>query len=258
MQPEIDLGPITLQTFGLMMGLAFVVAGLAASRFMKELGKPVDWAYEMVFAALVGGIVGARLWWVAENWSDAQDDLLGSLFSGSGLVWYGGALGGAVGRAPVGLAPQLADAADVRRRGRAAGRRATRSGGSAASSRATATTASRGTGRGRWPIRTARCRPPRRSTRRRSTRRSRWASSRCCCGAGATAGGPGTLFGLYLVLAGAERFLVEFVRRNDDVFLGLTQPQLLSIVMMAGGGIMLWALNRRAEPAPARAAGQRA
>ena len=94
MQPEIDLGPITLQTFGLMMGLGFVVAGLAASKYLKELGKPVDWAYEMVFAALVGGIVGARLWWIAENWSDAKDDLLGSLFSGAGLVWYGGALGG--------------------------------------------------------------------------------------------------------------------------------------------------------------------
>ena len=97
MQPEIDLGPITLQTFGLMMGLGFVVAGLAASRFLKEIGKPVDWAYEMVFAALVGGIVGARLWWVFENWSDAKDDVLGSLFSGSGLVWYGGAIGGAIG-----------------------------------------------------------------------------------------------------------------------------------------------------------------
>ena len=96
MQPEIDLGPITLQTFGLMMGLGFVVAGLAASKFLKEIGKPVDWAYEMVFAALVGGIVGARLWWVAENWSDAKDDILGSLFSGAGLVWYGGAIGGAV------------------------------------------------------------------------------------------------------------------------------------------------------------------
>jgi hypothetical protein len=44
MQPELDLGPITLQTFGLMLGLAFVVAGIAAGRFMKELGKPVDWA----------------------------------------------------------------------------------------------------------------------------------------------------------------------------------------------------------------------
>ena len=37
---------------------------------------------------------------------------------------------------------------------------------------------------------------------------------------------PGLLFALYLVLAGAERFLVEFVRRNDDVALGLTQAQL--------------------------------
>ena len=97
MQPEIHIAGITLQTFGLMMGLGFVVAGLLVSRYLKELGKPVDWAYEMVFAALVGGIVGARLWWVAENWSDAKDDILGSLFSGSGLVWYGGAIGGAIG-----------------------------------------------------------------------------------------------------------------------------------------------------------------
>src|ERR671926_1207478 len=97
MQPEIHIFGLTLQTFGLMMGLGFVASGLLVSRFLKELGKPVDWAYEMVFAALVGGIVGARLWWVAENWSDAKDDLVGSLFSGSGLVWYGGAIGGAIG-----------------------------------------------------------------------------------------------------------------------------------------------------------------
>src|ERR687892_51879 len=97
MQPELELGPLTLQTFGLMMGLGFVVAGLLAARYLKELGKPVDWAYEMVFASLVGGIVGARLWWVLENWSDAKDDVLGSLFSGAGLVWYGGLLGGAIG-----------------------------------------------------------------------------------------------------------------------------------------------------------------
>jgi phosphatidylglycerol---prolipoprotein diacylglyceryl transferase len=67
MQPEIHIFGLTLQTFGLMMGLGFVASGLLVSRYLKELGKPVDWAYEMVFAALVGGIVGARLWWVAEN-----------------------------------------------------------------------------------------------------------------------------------------------------------------------------------------------
>src|ERR687889_2251057 len=96
MQPEIDLGPLTLQTFGLMLGLGFVVAGIFAQRYLKELGRPADWAYEMVFAALVGGLVGARLWSVIQNWDEAKDDVFGSLFSGSGLVFYGGLLGGAL------------------------------------------------------------------------------------------------------------------------------------------------------------------
>src|ERR687898_289384 len=96
MEPEINLGPLTLQSFGLMMGLGFVVAGLLAAKRLKEIGRPSDWAYEMVFAALVGGIVGARLWSVIENWDEAKDDVLGSLFSGTGLVFYGGLLGGAI------------------------------------------------------------------------------------------------------------------------------------------------------------------
>src|SRR4051794_41973265 len=85
-----------------MMGLGFVVAGLCCSRHYQELGKPADWAYEMVFASLVGGLIGARLWWIGENWSDAKDDLLGSLFSGTGLVWYGGGVGGAAPPLPGG------------------------------------------------------------------------------------------------------------------------------------------------------------
>jgi phosphatidylglycerol:prolipoprotein diacylglycerol transferase len=95
-QPEIHIFGLTLQSFGLMMGLGFVVAGICATRHIQELGKPQDWGYEMIFAALVGGLIGARLWWIGENWSDAKDDLLGSLFSGTGLVWYGGAFGGAI------------------------------------------------------------------------------------------------------------------------------------------------------------------
>jgi phosphatidylglycerol:prolipoprotein diacylglycerol transferase len=70
---------------------------------------------------------------------------------------------------------------------------------------------------------------------------------------------PGTLFALYLVLAGTERFLVEFIRRNDEVLVGLTQAQLLSVAMIVAGGAWLWL--RRGEHAPApppRAARQRA
>src|SRR4029450_8220716 len=94
---EIDLGPLTLQTFGIMFALAFIAAGALAGRRLQELGKPIDWAYEMVIAALVGGIVGARLDFIIENYDSVKHDLLGNIFSAAGLVWYGGAIGGAIG-----------------------------------------------------------------------------------------------------------------------------------------------------------------
>ena len=56
---------------------------------------------------------------------------------------------------------------------------------------------------------------------------------------------PGLLFALYLVGAGFERLLVEFVRRNEDVALGLTQAQLLSVAMILAGGI--WLLRARRQ-----------
>jgi phosphatidylglycerol:prolipoprotein diacylglycerol transferase len=46
---------------------------------------------------------------------------------------------------------------------------------------------------------------------------------------------PGMLFGLYLMIAGIERFLVEFIRRNDDVVAGLTFAQLIALGMLALG-----------------------
>jgi phosphatidylglycerol---prolipoprotein diacylglyceryl transferase len=252
MQPELDLGPITLQTFGLMMGLGFVVAGLAAARFYKEIGKPVDWAYEMVFAALVGGIVGARLWWVAENWSEAQDDFVGSLLSGSGLVWYGGAIGGAITvllwawRRNF-LTLQMLDVAAVPL---AAGY---------AFGRIGCQLAGDGDYGIPWDGPWAMAYPDGTVPTTEEVHptpvyeavsmllvaallwrwRHRWQ--------------PGTLFALYLVLAGLERFLVEFVRRNDDVLLGLTQPQLLSLVSIAAGAIWLWVRRPAPAPAPVRA-----
>ena len=71
MKPEIQILGISIKTFGVAFALGFLACGLLDARRLRELGKPVDWAYEMVFAALVGGIIGARLWWVAENWSAA-------------------------------------------------------------------------------------------------------------------------------------------------------------------------------------------
>ena len=63
---------------------------------------------------------------------------------------------------------------------------------------------------------------------------------------------PGVLFALYLVLAGTERLLIEFIRRNEAVVAGLTQPQLLSLVLIALGAALLIRLRGRPrEPRPA-------
>jgi phosphatidylglycerol:prolipoprotein diacylglycerol transferase len=65
---------------------------------------------------------------------------------------------------------------------------------------------------------------------------------------------PGVLFAFYLVFAGAERFLVEFIRRNEPVLAGLTEAQLASLVMLVAG--LVWIVRAalrgglRAAPAP--------
>jgi phosphatidylglycerol---prolipoprotein diacylglyceryl transferase len=64
---------------------------------------------------------------------------------------------------------------------------------------------------------------------------------------------PGVLFAIYLVLAGLERFAVEFIRRNPDVAIGLTQAQLLSVGMFLVGGAWLGIAARRGTLARAAA-----
>src|SRR6266516_4344592 len=96
MQPTIDLGPVTLQTFGIAFALAFVAAGAILAKRLTEIGKPAEWAYEAILCGLVGGLVGSRVYFVIQNYDEVKHDLLGNLFSGSGLVWYGGAIGGAI------------------------------------------------------------------------------------------------------------------------------------------------------------------
>jgi phosphatidylglycerol:prolipoprotein diacylglycerol transferase len=56
---------------------------------------------------------------------------------------------------------------------------------------------------------------------------------------------PGVVFALYLLGSGFERFMIEFVRRNSEVVLGLTAPQIESLIAMAAGLIWLGVLVHR-------------
>jgi phosphatidylglycerol:prolipoprotein diacylglycerol transferase len=242
MQPEIHLGPVTLQSFGLMLGLAFVVAGALCARRLREIGKPPDWAYEMVFAAIVGGIVGARLWSVIENWDEARDDLVGSLFSGAGLVFYGGLLGGAIcvvawARWRGTLDLRTLDAVAVPLAAAyAIGRIGCQLAGDGDYGKAW---------NGPWAMAYPDGTVP-------TTEKVHPTPVYETLSMGIVAWvlwrmrdrvRPGGLFALYLVLAGAERFLVEFVRRNDEVAAGLTLPQIIALGMTLAGAAWLVRLH---------------
>jgi phosphatidylglycerol:prolipoprotein diacylglycerol transferase len=65
---------------------------------------------------------------------------------------------------------------------------------------------------------------------------------------------PGVVFALYLIGSGLERFLVEFIRRNKEVLVGLTGPQLESLVLLAIGLVWLGTMLRRGGVAGLRPA----
>ncbi len=50
---------------------------------------------------------------------------------------------------------------------------------------------------------------------------------------------PLTVVRLYAVLSGAARFLVEEIRIDPEALAGLTQPQLWSALLIAGGAALL-------------------
>ena len=242
MQPHIHLGPLTVQTFGICFAAGFVAAGLISAKRLRELGKPGDWAYEMVFASLVGGVVGARLDYLVQNWHKVSHDVLGNLFSGSGLVWYGGALGGAIGvllwaarRGWLGL--QMLDTAALPLAlGYAIGRVGCQVSGDGDygihSGLPWAMPYPHGTVRTTDDVHPT---PVYESLAMGLVTLLLWRLR--------DRFRPGVLFSLYLLLSGTERVLIEFIRRNSDVVAGLTLPQLISIGLMAIGGALLVALS---------------
>lgn len=244
MYPEINLGPLTIQTFGLMFALGFIASGALIAKRFRELGNPVDWAYEMTFSALIGGIIGSRLYYLADNWDEVSDDFLGNLFSGSGLTWYGGAIGGAVavclwarwrGYLGLGLLDLAAPALAL---GYAIGRIGCQLSGDGDYGKNWDGPWAMAYPDGTVPIDEKVHPTP--------------VYEALVMGLGAyilwtlrDRFRTGILFALYLVYAGVERFLVEFVRRNDDAFLGLTQAQLESLAMIFAGVIWMAVVKRR-------------
>jgi phosphatidylglycerol:prolipoprotein diacylglycerol transferase len=256
---EIDVLGVDLQTFGIFFALNFLCWAAIVAKRLKEIGKPVDWAYEILFAALIGGLIGARLYYVVQNYDDVKDDLLGNVFSGAGLIWYGGLLGGVIAvllwawwRDFLRLA-LLDIAAPALALGYAIGRIGCQVSGDGDYGKDSSLPWAMGYPDGAVPTDPGVEVQPTPMYETLSMGLFALVLWRL-----RDAFRPGALFGIYLLGAGLERFLVEFARRNEHVLGGLTAAQVESLTLIVAGAAWLLVLWRRhgtlrAEAAPPRA-----
>ena len=261
----IHLGPLEVTGYGIMMVVAFLMAGWLIARQLREAGLKEDYAADMIAAAVIGGIIGAKLWYVALT---GDPD---ALFSRGGLVWYGGFIGGALAvilnswRAKVPLRWTMQLAAPALAAGYALGR-------------VGCFLVNDDYGRPTdlpWGVKFPEGLPPSTAENLKNlfgiplpegldpgtvmavhpTQLYEVAAMLLAFAllwSLRKSGRPvGWLFGLYLVLAGIERFLVEILRAKDDRFLGpFTLAQLTSVVIVVIGLGLLYAWRRGQSPAP--------
>jgi phosphatidylglycerol---prolipoprotein diacylglyceryl transferase len=261
----VPLGPLEITGYGLMLMVAFLMGGWLIARQLRENQLREDYAADIVAAAVIGGIIGAKLWYVALT----QDP--GALFSRGGLVWYGGFIGGALAvilngwrlRVPIRwtmqfAAPALAAAYALGRVGCFLvnddyGRPTALPWGMKFPEGLPPSTAGNLHQLFGVPI------PPGIDpTTVLAVHPTQLYEVAAMLLAFAIlwvlrkGGKPvGWLFGLYLVFAGVERFLVEFVRAKDDRLLGaFTLAQLTSVVILLIGVWLMAVWRRSADPAP--------
>ncbi len=241
MLPEIDVFGLELKTFGIFFALNFVAWGLMAARRFRELGRSEDLAYELVFVSLGGGVIGAKLYWALDN----GELTLSGLFSGSGLTWYGGLFGGAI--AVIAWAkwrgiftPRLLDIAGIGLPlGYAVGRIGCQISGDGDYGEPSDLPWAMGYPDGVVPTDPGVEVHPTPIYETLSMGLLAWVLWRL-----RDVVRPGGIFAIYLVFAGLERFLVEFVRLNEATVAGLTTAQVISLAMMAGGILWLALMQR--------------
>jgi len=88
--------PFTIYSLGLLLALAAVCAAYVVRLELKRYRLDPELAASMVFAAVAGGLVGARLLFILEEWNAFLRSPWDFIFSGAGFSWYGGLIGGII------------------------------------------------------------------------------------------------------------------------------------------------------------------
>ena len=256
-----SIGGFQISGFGIAVLFAFIIAQIVCARELARRGHDPAPIGELIYWAAAGGIVGAKLYFavLTRDWS--------SILSRDGFVFWGGLIGGILAVSTVVVRKRLGfhRIADVAGLGIAAAYSVGRTGCWAV-----------GDDYGRpWTASLAvsfpNGVPP-------STVQNMVANFGITPRAGELPGtllsvhptqlyetamgfgmflilwrlrehrhAEGWLFGVYMVVAGIERFLIEFVRAKDDRFFGvLTMAQMIALAFMLAGAA--WMYARRATP----------
>ncbi len=276
MYPYIHLGSISLGTFGLMLWFAAVVATAVLHRNFVRKGVVAD-ALSVVAAVLIAGVLGAKVWHELQDvhglladmrqiampgWAHAGEVVMGFLtWMRAGYAWFGGLLAG--------IAMLLWQGKEARFKGALEGTQGERVGGLRMLDLA-APAAAIGYGVGRigcltsgdgdygkittlpWGVHmrpdalvpvypAAAMVQPTPVYELLFALLVFWVLWKL----GERARPVGWLTGVYLVLSGVGRFLVEFVRINPKLYLGMSNAQVAALgSVLVGLGLVVWARRR--------------
>lgn len=248
MYPELfSIGSFTVSSFGVMMALAFLAGGFVGRWQFGKRGVRPDFVWILVISAIVGGLLGAKIHYLIihpESWPS-------NLWSGQGLVWFGGMFGAlaAAVLATVLSKERLAAVMD-----------------------GSAFALAIGYGVGRigcflvgddygtptdlpWGLAFPEGSPPTtvavHPTQLYEVLASLVIFALLLWVVSPRVKREGVLIFAYAILAGIERFLIEFIRTNPPSALGLTQQQWISIVLVVVGIAGTWWFGTRGRLRPA-------
>ncbi len=238
-----EIGPLQIHSFGAMVALAFMAALFLINKELKRKGLDPELGSSIITAAMVGGLIGGKLYFVLFETPSftSWGQLFKSVFSGSGLTFYGGfivAAGAAVWvirRRRVAILP-VADILGIGlSMGYAIGRIGCQLAGDGDYGVPTDLPWGMAYPDGVVPtLDKVHPTPVYETLMGLATCGILWVSRKRITI-------PGLSFCLYLFLTGLARFMVEFIRINSKVLWGLSDAQLISLAMIAVGA--LWGLR---------------
>ncbi len=250
----LELGPIPVRSFGLMVALALIVGSIRLSRSFARYGIDVALAERYVMVAGFTGLLGARIWYIAENWSFLRGDLIGALINSAGFTFYGGFIIAAISVSiaayrdgtPLGrLCDAMGPCLSI---GYAVGRLGCQLSGDGDYGIPTSTWWGMSFSTGVVPTLPGELVYPTPFFESAISLLVLWVLSRVETSQSVLLQ-PFQRFGLYLVLISLERFFIEFLRGNPVFMFSLSEAQVIAIALVLTGAVLVFRpLGRHSSP----------